>query len=269
MSKTKITIKTILGKVIWESEKETLKEAVLEKYDIDADLCDANLRNADLRNADLRGANLYGADLHGADLYDADLHGAKLYDADLYGANLYGANLHNANLDGANLRGANLHNANLHNANLNGAKLYGANLHGADLCGANLCGANLYGANLYKLPVDFINQCSRDILFILSCLKSEVPYLKQSIIDGKVDGSTYEGDCACLVGTLAHGKDTDKVCESIPFYVKGIHNMGETFFLNIKKGDTPENNEFSAHVLKLIEMFESGNLYTITYKEPN
>jgi hypothetical protein len=30
MSKTKITISTVFGSVLWESEKETLKEAVLE-----------------------------------------------------------------------------------------------------------------------------------------------------------------------------------------------------------------------------------------------
>ncbi len=95
-----------------------------------------------------------------------------------------------------------------------------------------------------------------------------MPHLKKMLIEGKVDGSQYEGDCACLVGTLAHGNKVDKVCESIPFYQKGTHNMGETWFLNIREGDTPESNEFSAHVLKLIEMVETGNMYTITYEEP-
>ena len=155
-------------------------------------------------------------------------------------------------------------------ANLRGADLRGADLRGANLRGADLYSANLYGADLYKLPVDFINQCSRDILFILSCLKNEVPYLKKMLIEGKVDGSQYEGDCACLIGTLANGDGgLEKVCKTIPFYEKGMQNMGETFFLNIRKGDTPENNEFSAHVMKLIEMVETGKMYTITYEEPN
>lgn len=55
------------GAVIYESDKPTLKEAVV----------DANLRGADLYGADLLGANLYGADLRGADLRGADLYGAK------------------------------------------------------------------------------------------------------------------------------------------------------------------------------------------------
>ena len=167
MTKNKIIINSVFGSLIWESEKETLKEAVIEKNDRDADLRDANLR----------------------------------------------------------------------------------------------------GANLWQLPADFIRQCSRDILFILHCLPKEVKFLKNKLIGGEVDGSQYEGTCACLIGTLANGDGgMEKVCQTIPFYDKGTHNFGETFFLNIKKGDTPENNQFSAHVLKLIEMHEKGKYYTIEYK---
>ena len=66
MSKVKIQIKTIWGTVLYESEKPTVKEAVV----------DANLRGANLRDANLRGANLRGANLRGADQYGANLRGA-------------------------------------------------------------------------------------------------------------------------------------------------------------------------------------------------
>jgi len=222
----KIKILSVLtGSVLYESDKETIKEALVDANLRGADLYGANLRGADLRGADLRDANLRGADLRDADLYDADLRGADLYGANLRGANLYGANLR------------------------------GANLRDADLRDANLRGANLRDADLAKLPTDYINQCSRDILFILNCLKSEVPGLRKALVDGKVDGSQYEGDCACLIGTL--GKldgGVDQVCETIPFYEKGTHNMGETFFLNIREGDTPETNSFSKHAVMLCDM---------------
>jgi hypothetical protein len=224
------------GSVIYESTKETLKEAVVE----------ANLYGANLREANLREANLRGADLRGADLRGADLRGADLREADLYGADLRGADLREADLYGANLRGANLREADL----------YGANLRGANLYGANLRGANLRGIPISKLPVDYVNKASRDILFILDHLKSEVPYLREKLLAGEVDGSQYVGDCACLVGSLANADKTsvDNVCEMIPFYSKGTHNPGEDWFLKIDKGDTPETNEFAAHVLKLIDM---------------
>ena len=134
--KIKIQIKSVLGKLLFELEKEnnTIKDT--------------------LQQAVKDGANLYGANLDGANLYGANLVRANLYGANLDGANLYGANLVRANLDGANLvranlDGANLDGANLYGANLDGANLYGANLVRANIDGANLVGANLYGANLY------------------------------------------------------------------------------------------------------------------------
>ena len=121
--KTKIQIKTISGKILFELEKEnnTIKDTVI-----------AGIRSG----ADLRCANLYGADLHYANLRGANLRDTDLSGADLRGANLRGANLIGANLIGADLRGANLSDANLSDANLSDANLSDANLRGAYLRGA-------------------------------------------------------------------------------------------------------------------------------------
>src|SRR4029077_8279126 len=192
-----------------------------------------------------QGAYLKGAYLKGAYLKGADLKGADLEGADLEGANLEGAGLGGADLKGAYLKGA----------DLKGAYLKGADLEGADLKGADLKGADLYGSKLENLPQDYINQCSRDILFILGCLKAEVPALRKALVEGRVNGRVYEGECACLVGTLANADGgLTKVCNAIPFYERGTHNFGESFFLNIREGDTPEKNSFAAHAVKLCDM---------------
>ena len=106
--KTIIEIKSVLGKVLFEHEREnnTIKDTLIEAVKRGADLYGADLGGADLGGANLRGANLRGADLRGADLRGADLYGADLYGADLYGADLYGADLGGANLYGADLYGA-------------------------------------------------------------------------------------------------------------------------------------------------------------------
>ena len=145
----------------------------------------------------------------------------------------------------ANLRGANLREANLRGANLRGANLYGADLRGADL----------RGADLEKLPQDYINQCSRDMLFVFEHLKSELSAFREKLVNGEIDGTQYEGDCACLIGTLGKvGGGIDKVCKAIPFYEKGLQNSGEQWFYQIRKGDTPEKSQFAAHALKLVDM---------------
>jgi len=79
-------------KVIYESKKETVKEALIE----------AVKKKIDLKGADLGGADLGGADLGGANLGDANLEYANLKGANLKGANLGGANLEYANLGDAN-----------------------------------------------------------------------------------------------------------------------------------------------------------------------
>ena len=151
--KTKINIKSIWGKLLFEYEKEdnTLKDTVIEAITKGAYLHGAYLRGAYLhgaylREADLQGANLQGADLQGADLQRADLHGAYLREADLHGANLRGANLQRADLRGADLQGAYLQRADLHGAYLREADLQGADLQGANLQRADLRGADLQGA---------------------------------------------------------------------------------------------------------------------------
>ena len=65
--------------VIFQSTKQTMKDAVIEALKNGADLHGANLHGADLHGADLREANLREANLHGANLHGAELQDAKLY----------------------------------------------------------------------------------------------------------------------------------------------------------------------------------------------
>ena len=64
--------------IIFENEKETLRETLIDALKEGADLSRAYLRGADLRGVDLRGAYLEGADLSGAYLRGANLSGAIL-----------------------------------------------------------------------------------------------------------------------------------------------------------------------------------------------
>lgn len=132
-----------------------------------------------------------------------------------------------------------------------GANLRYANLGGADLGGADLRYANLGGAK--SIPQSYINLCSRDMLFIFEHLKAELPGLKKALLEGRVDGSQYEGECACLIGTLGNvNGGVDKVCSMIPFYEKGLENYGEQWFYQIREGDTPDNSFFAKHALELV-----------------
>ena len=211
-----------------------------------------NIKEIAIKNkANLHDANLSGADLDDAGLSCADLSGADLHRANLRGANLCGANLHGADLSGADLHRANLHGADLSGADLHRANLRDANLRGADLSNADLRGAKLYGAkNINNL--EWTNQARQQILFIFRYQPLvEIEGLRQKIIDGKINGTQYKGECCCLIGSLGN----DKAVSHIPFYTKGLHNVAEQLFFQIKEGDKPETNIFSKIALELCDQF--------------
>ncbi len=199
---------------------------------------------ADLRGAYLRDADLSGAYLSGADVRDADLSGAYLSGADLRGAYLRDADLSGAYLSGADVR----------DADLSGADLSGADLRGAYLRGADLSGAYLSGADVRSFKADF--------WAILHTAQAEIPALILALKEGRVNGSTYEGDCACLVGTIANVRGV-----SYATLETDSNRPAERWFMMINKGDKAGDDSgggFAAH--KAVEWAEEYLSYLPTKK---
>jgi hypothetical protein len=164
------------------------------------------------------------------------------------GAVLTGADLTGADLTGAVLTGAVLTDAVLTDAVLTGAVLTGADLTGAVLTGADLTGAVLTGADLTGADLTPIRD---DIFAVLSSAPAEVPALLEALKTGKVDGSTYTGECACLVGTLAKAKGcTERQIEGL---TPNSSRSAERFFMGIRKGDTPATNPASKLATEWVE----------------
>ena len=118
--KTKIEIKSIFGKLLFEFECEnnTVKKTVEKAIESSANLSYANLHSTDLSSANLSSANLSYANLSYANLRSADLSSANLSYANLHSTDLSSANLSSANLSSADLSYANLSYANLSSADL-------------------------------------------------------------------------------------------------------------------------------------------------------
>ena len=133
--------------------------------------------------------------------------------------------------------------ADLTGADLTGADLTGANLTGADLTGANLTDANLTDANLTPIR--------DDLWAVLSAAPAEVQGLRNALAGGRVDGSTYQGECACLVGTLANVRGCKH--DEIPGLRPSAARAAERFFLGIRRGDTPTTSQFSAIALEWVD----------------
>ena len=139
------------------------------------------------------------------------------------------------------LSGVDLTGAYLSRVNLEGANLSGADLKGADFWRADLTRANLKGATL---PSSWMEECSKDILSILrsEALNGEVAFLKKALEEGRVDGSIYDEDCACLIGTLANAGDENvyDFCNRIDRAMDSF-SPAEQFFMLSKPGDDISN----------------------------
>jgi len=270
--------------VLFEMECDSLKLCIEAAVKSDANLASANLASANLASTNLTGADLTGADLSGASLVRADLTGADLLDANLAWANLAYANLAHANLVRADLTGADLTGADLLDANLARADLTGADLSGASLARANLARANLASANLahadlthatfelanlrganleyanlahthlagaVNIPPFTLRATRADLFDVLLRAIPEVPALLTALREGRVDGSTYEGDCACLCGTIANARGIS--IDALDF--KDPRRPIESWFFAIEKGDTPETNAAAKQAEKWIVEF--------------
>jgi hypothetical protein len=88
-------------------------------------------------------------------------------------------------------------------------------------------------------------------------LPNELEFLRDALVAGKVDGSTYQGECACLAGTMAHAKgifnyEGQPIKNGLTF-VADSSSPREKFFLAIRKGDTPKKNPFAKIALDWTE----------------
>lgn len=131
-------------------------------------------------------------------------------------------------------------------ADLRFANLTEANLTGANLTKANLTEANLTEANLRLIKADF--------QFAIEILPDEIPFLRTALIEGRIDGTSHTGECACLAGTFAHAKkcNHNELKGRFNFEVSAS-SPRERWFLGIRPGDTPENNQVAAITLTWID----------------
>ena len=151
-------------------------------------------------------------------------------------ADLRGADLRGAVLTGAVLTRAVLRDAVLRDAFLRGADLRDAFLRGADLRGADLRDAVLTGADLRDAREDFRK--------ILAAAPAEVAGLLLAVNEGRIDGGCYEGECCCLIGTIANmrGVDYRDLAKSSVELEPDMSRPAEVLFLAISRGHKPETN---------------------------
>ena len=112
---------------------------------------------------------------------------------------------------------------------------------------ADLRGANLREADLGYFKSDFFDTLLR--------APKEIDGLRNALVEGKVNGSQYQGACACLKGTIANIRQCN-YAELGSGLVVDAGLPAEQWFLMIKEGDTPETNQASKFAIEWIDEFK-------------
>lgn len=164
---------------------------------------------------------------------------------DLSSKNLSAAIFNHRTLPTVNFSGANLRYASFFKTEFKNVDFTNADVTGVDFCFENWDNINLRVANLTEIKKDFYK--------VLSCALPEIEYLRNALVNGKIDGWDYSGECACLIGTIANARSVNfnDMSDLTPDYIRPI----EQWFLAIKEGDTPENNQVASITLEWIDEF--------------
>ena len=150
------------------------------------------------------------------------------------------------NLAGAALRGPVLTDASFPGVDLGDARLRDAGL--PETTRADLTGPYLWDRNITYAEIEAARQ---DLWAVLSLAVREAPAIRAALVEGRVDGGTYYGERACLIGTIANARGCD---------VYSLKSLGlapnrpiEHFFMRIDRGDTPQTNPIAKLIVQWID----------------
>ena len=236
----KIEIKhKFTGAVIfaYEKEKNTIKDTIEEAVRLNVSLAFSNLAYSYLEYSNFENANFENCNFEYCNLKNC---------------NLQNCNFESANFKNASLQNADFENCNFKNANLKNASLENCNLESADLQNASLQNANFEYSNLEKANLTAIKE---DFFEILSKAPKEIGGLKKALINGNINGCAYEGDCCCLVGTIANVRGCNYT--ELEGIIPNNSRPAERWFFGIKVGDTPKNSKIAKITLDWINEYET------------
>ncbi len=97
----------------------------------------------------------------------------------------------------------------------------------------------------------------QDLWAVLSLAEQEVPAIRAALVEGWVEGGTYYGGCACLIGTIANARGC--AVYSLGSLRPAPDRPIEHLFMRISRGDTPQNNPIARVIVQWIDEWRARN----------
>jgi len=105
-----------------------------------------------------------------------------------------------------------------------------------------------------------------DLWAVLSATPAEAEAVAIALRQGEIDGSLYEGNCACLIGTIAKTRGCSPL--SLGALQPNSRRPIERFFLSINQGDTPDKSQPAALALRWTEEWLANMRAAFSMKGP-
>jgi uncharacterized protein YjbI with pentapeptide repeats len=315
MSKVKLQIKSILGKILFEYEKEnnTIKETVVEflKENAGKIIREANLSDMDLSGVSFYNSRFYNSRFDNSRFYNSSFDNSRFDNSSFYNSRFYNSrfdnsSFYNSRFDNSSFDNSRFDNSRFDNSSFDNSRFYNSRFDNSGFYNSRFDNSRFYNSrfdnsSFYNSSFDnsrfdnsrfdnsrFYNSSfdnsrfdnsrfdnsSFDSVSAESALKTgalesvkndffgrmlrqknEVPFLKQAIIDGKINGSQYEGDCCCFVGTIAKAAHCNY--KELPKLKPDSDSPTEKWFMALRPGYTPANNSVAKITFDWIEEFES------------
>jgi uncharacterized protein YjbI with pentapeptide repeats len=271
--KTTIKINTLAGGVFFEHEmdgnsiKETVK-AMLAKF-----------AGQWMNNVDLSGQDLSGIDFSNSTFYNSKFYNSKFDNSTFYNSKFYNSTFYKSTFDNSTFYNSTFYNSKFYkstfdNSTFDNSTFYNSKFYNSKFYKSTFDNSTFYNSKFYNSTFDnstfdnstFYKSTARsavesgaldsikmDFFGRMLLAQHEIPALRQAIVDGKVSGSSYEGECCCFVGTVA--KIAGCHYNSLPRLKPDSNSDTEKWFYGIQKGYTPENNEIARITVAWIDEF--------------
>jgi uncharacterized protein YjbI with pentapeptide repeats len=260
MSKVKLQIKSILGKILFEYEKEnnTIKETVVEflKENAGKIIREANLSDMDLSGVSFDNSRFYNSRFDNSRFDNSSFDNSRFDNSRFDNSSFDNSRFYNSRFDNSGFYNSRFDNSRFYNSRFDNSRFDNSSFDNSRFDNSSFDNSSFDSVSAESaLKTGALESVKNDFFGRMLRQKNEVPFLKQAIIDGKINGSQYEGDCCCFVGTIAKAAHCNY--KELPKLKPDSDSPTEKWFMALRPGYTPANNSVAKITFDWIEEFES------------
>jgi uncharacterized protein YjbI with pentapeptide repeats len=217
--------------------------------------------NSSFDNSSFDNSRFDNSSFYNSSFYNSSFYNSRFDNSSFDNSSFYNSRFDNSSFDNSRFDNSSFYNSSFDNSSFDNSRFDNSSFDNSSFDNSRFDNSSFYNSRFDNssfdnsrfdgIPEQWKIQCRDDIWAVLSAAPSEVEGLRKALAEGRVNGSAYEGECACLVGTIANVRGCHY--EKLEILKPNSRRAAECWFLSIKEGDKPENNPFSKLALEWID----------------